>query len=40
MIVEIMNMKVRDCNILPIWDAEPEQKHMLAEINLKHTLCW
>ena len=32
-------MKFKDCNILPIRDAEPECKRMHAEINLKHTLC-
>lgn len=33
----VISMKFMVCNILQMWDVEFRNKHMLAEINLKHT---
>ena len=36
----LISMKVMDCNIFQIWDAEPQCKHMLVGINSRHTFVW
>jgi hypothetical protein len=36
----LISMKFMDCNIFQIWDAEPQCKHMLVEINSRHTFVW